>query len=179
MKTWIALLRGINVGGKNLLPMKKLVSYLEAGGAKNVTTYVQSGNVVFQTNKKSIATLSKRVGDEIEQHHGFKPDIIAFDVSVLEKAMSTNPFHAAEAEPSRLFLGFLAFKPKKPDLEKLASLKHASEQFRLIDRVFYLHAPEGIGKSKLGARAEKALGVPMTVRNWKSVCKLYELASDR
>jgi uncharacterized protein (DUF1697 family) len=144
MDTYIALFRGINVGGKNLLPMNELVVLLEDIGARNIKTYIQSGNAI----------------DEIEQ------------------AMAENPFPEAETDPSSLHLGFLAFTPKSPDLKKLDGLKKESESFHLTERVFYLHAPEGVGRSKLAAATEKLLGVPMTDRNWRTVCKIREMAKE-
>jgi uncharacterized protein (DUF1697 family) len=177
MHTYIALLRGINVGGKNSLPMKDLKSILEVLGASNVKTYIQSGNVVFQSALKDISGFSKRLGIEIRERHGFEPQILVIERSEVETAMTKNPFPEAESEPSSLHLGFLAFAPKNPDLKKLESLKKDSEQFCLIGNIFYLHAPEGVGRSKLAASSEKLLGVPMTDRNWNTVCKLKEMAT--
>ncbi len=82
----------------------------------------------------------------------------------------------AVIDPSSLHLEFLASPPKSPDLKKLASLRKESERFHLTQGVFYLHAPEGVGRSKLAASSEKLLGVPMTDRNWRTVCKVMEMA---
>jgi uncharacterized protein (DUF1697 family) len=172
MHTYIALFRGINVGGKNSLPMKDLASIFECLGASNVKTYIQSGNVVFQIALKDISSFSKRLGIEIRERRGFEPHILVIEPSEVETAMTNNPFPEAESEPSSLHLGFLAFAPENPDLKKLESLRKDSERFCLIDRIFYLHAPEGVGRSKLAASSEKLLGVPMTDRNWNTVCKL-------
>jgi uncharacterized protein (DUF1697 family) len=176
VNTFIALFRGINVGGKNLLPMTELVGLLEDLGARKIKTYIQSGNAVFQTAEEDIAQLSRRLAMEIKQRHGFEPCVIILGLAELEKAMAENPFPEAEADPSSLHLGFLASAPTSPDLKKLAALKKESERFHLTERVFYLHAPEGIGRSKLAARAEKLLGVPMTDRNWRTVGKIREMA---
>ncbi len=177
MHTYIALLRGINVGGKNSLPMKDLRSILESLGASNVKTYIQSGNVVFQSTSKDGSSFSKRLGVEIRERYGFEPQILVIGYAEIETAIINNPFPEAESEPSSLHLGFLAFVPKNPDLKQLESLKKESERFCLIDHIFYLHAPEGIGRSKLAANSEKLLGVPMTDRNWNTVCKLKEMAT--
>jgi uncharacterized protein (DUF1697 family) len=177
MNTYIAFFRAINVGGKNPLPMKSLVAILEGMGARNVRTYIQSGNAVFQIAEKKPALLSSQLAAEIKQRHGFEPLTLILDLAALQKACADNPFPEAEADPPSLHLGFLAAKPQGPDLDKLSSLKKASEQFHLTDGVFYLHAPEGVGKSKLAASAEKLLGVPMTDRNWRTVCKVMELAA--
>lgn len=176
MTTYIALFRGINVGGKNRLPMKELVVLLEAIGATKVGTYIQSGNAVFQSAEKNPAQLSKRLAAEIKTQFGFEPQFLLLGLEAINTAIAKNPFPEAEAEPSSLHLGFLAATPKDPDLEKLNSLKKASERFYLGNGVFYLHAPEGVGRSRLAASTEKLLGVPMTDRNWRTVCKIRELA---
>jgi uncharacterized protein (DUF1697 family) len=95
-----------------------------------------------------------------------------------DTAIKSNPYPEAESEPNTLHLNFLATTPTHPDLKSLAFLKSDNERFELIDDVLYLHAPDGLGKSKLFANLEKKLGVPMTSRNWRTVLKLQELASD-
>jgi uncharacterized protein (DUF1697 family) len=177
MHFYIALLRAINVGGKNSLPMKSLTAILEGMGATKVQTYIQSGNAVFQSAEKAPAELSRQLAAGIKRHHGFEPHTLVIGLEALRKACADNPFPEAQADPQSLHLGFLAAQPVRPDLDKLSSLKKDSERFHLGDGVFYLHAPEGVGKSKLAAGAEKLLGVPMTDRNWRTVCKLMELAS--
>jgi len=178
MNTCIALFRGINVGGKNSLPMKELVVILENAGVRKVRTYIQSGNAVFQSGEKNLLHFSKRLTAEIKKRHDFEPYILIVGLDAIEKAMAENPFPEAEAVPGSLHLGFLASVPENPDLQKLASLRKESERFHLSERVFYLHAPEGIGRSKLAAGSEKLLGVPMTVRNWRTVCKIKEMAEE-
>lgn len=176
LKTYIALFRAINVGGKNMLPMKELAAVLEALGARNVNTYIQSGNVVFESPEKDAARLSSKMSQAIRKRRGFEPYILLLELEDIDRAIRKNPFPEAASDPKALHAGFLASKPEKPDLEALESLKSGSERFRLIDRVFYLHAPDGIGRSKLAARAEKLLGVPMTVRNWRTVCTIRDMA---
>ncbi|HMQ55974.1 MAG TPA: DUF1697 domain-containing protein [Anaerolineae bacterium] len=178
MKTYIGLLRGINVGGANRLSMRQLVEVLQDLGLKNVKTYIQSGNVVFQSEPIKAVELSDRISAAIKQSHGFAPQVLLLELDELEQAAATNPFPQAEAEPKTLHLYFLAAVPQNPDLETLEDLKQEREQFSLQDKVFYLFAPDGIGRSKLAERAEKALGVAATARNWRSVCKIMEMAKQ-
>lgn len=178
MNTYIAFFRGINVGGKNSLPTKELVAILEAIGAGNVKTYIQSGNAVLQSVEKDASRLSEQLTAEIKRRCGFEARVLILRLEELKKAIKENPFPEAEAEPSSLHVGFLASKPKHADLEKLFTLKKASERFHLSDRVFYLHAPDGVGRSKLAASSERLLGVPMTDRNWRTVCKVMGLAEE-
>jgi uncharacterized protein (DUF1697 family) len=178
MNTYVAFFRGINVGGNNSLPMKELIAILEDTGARNIKTYIQSGNAVFQSTEKDPSQLANQLAVEIKRRHGFEPYILILDLEAIKRAIAENPFPEAEAEPSSLHLGFLASRPSSPNLVKLSSLKKESEQFHLSDQVFYLHAPEGVGRSKLASSSEKLLGVPMTVRNWRTVCKVMEMAEE-
>jgi uncharacterized protein (DUF1697 family) len=179
MNICIALLRGINVGGKNLLPMKELVAMLGDLGAQKIKTYIQSGNAVFVWKDKNTAKLANQIRAEIKKRRGFDPHVLLLELEDFEKVIQQNPFPAeAEADPKALHAGFLAAAPKSPDLKTLESLKSDSERFRLIGRVFYLHAPEGVGRSKLAAKSEKLLGVPMTDRNWRTVLTLWKLAQE-
>ncbi len=102
--------------------------------------------------------------------------VLLLSVVEFQQAINENPFPAATDNPTTLHLFFLAEPPDTPDLLKLNDLKLADEEFVLTPRVFYLHAPQGIGRSKLAQRAEKCLGVPGTGRNWRTVCKLAEMA---
>jgi len=176
VKTCIALFRGINVGGKNLLPMKELVAVLEELGCRDVRTYIQSGNAVFTCAGREAPKLPERIRQAIKKLRGFEPQVLVLEPGEIEQAMKNNPFPEAVDEPQTLHVGFLATTPAAPDLEGLENLRIPSEQFRLIGQVFYLHAPAGIGNSRLAAGAEKRLGVPMTARNWKTVCRLRDMA---
>jgi uncharacterized protein (DUF1697 family) len=178
MNTYVALFRGINVGGNNLLPMKELVAALESIGARKVRTYIQSGNAVCESAEKNLARLSKQLSTEINKRCGFEPHVHILTLDALSKAIAENPFPDAVVDPSSLHLGFLSSSPKSPNLEKLATLRKDSERFLLTESVFYLHAPEGVGRSKLAANSEKLLGVSMTDRNWKTVCKVKEMAGS-
>jgi uncharacterized protein (DUF1697 family) len=173
--TLIALLRGINVGGNNKLPMKELSALLTGMGLCDVQTYIQSGNVVFRCDNKNKATLASKISAAINVQHGFAPHILLLEAADLKKAMAGNPYPEAQAEPKSLHLFFLDEVPQQPDLKALETIKADNERFKLAGKVFYLHAPDGVGNSKLAARAEKLLGVPASARNWNTVCKLAEM----
>lgn len=178
MNTYVVLLRGINVGGRNTLPMKELVAVLEDLGCRNVRTYIQSGNVVLQSKNKSPSDLSQKISLGVKTRRGFEPYVLLLHLEDLKQAIAANPFPEAETDPRGLHFGFLDSVPSKPDLSKLKALKSGSERFQLINRVFYLHAPDGIGRSKLAASSEKLLGVSMTARNWRTVCKIRDMAEE-
>ena len=178
MKSYIALFRGINVGGKHILPMKALRALLEDLDAQNVKTYIQSGNAVFQHPSENTSELSSAISTAIKDNHGFEPRVLLLDWAEMEQAVAANPFPQAESEPKTLHLYFLASAAEKPDFQMLNGLKKDNEQFKLIDNVFYLHAPDGIGRSKLAERVERALGVATTARNWRTVSKIRALAEQ-
>ena len=122
MQTYIALFRGINVGGKNTLPMQALVAILEDLGARRVRTYIQSGNAVLETDEQDAALLGSRISVAIEQRRGFEPKVLLLTLEDLERAIRRNPFPEAEAEPKALHAGFLASIPvsvRQPDLAPL------------------------------------------------------------
>ena len=177
MNTFIALFRGINVGGSGVLPMRDLVETLESIDLKDLKTYIQSGNVVFRCSEEDPIPIAAGIGTAIRKRFGFEPQVLVLKPEDLQKALEANPFPEGESEPKTLHLSFLASVPEKPDLEALESLKKESERFVLKKRVFYLHAPEGVGRSKLAACIENKLGVAATSRNWRTVTKVMELAS--
>lgn len=178
MKNCVAFFRGINVGGKNALPMKELVAILEGLGAQKVKTYIQSGNAVFVCKDKVYSQLANRIRVEIKKRRGFEPFVLLLGLEEFEKVIRQNPFPEVETNPTALHAGFLAAPPERPDIKRLESLRSNNERFRLIDSVFYLHAPDGVGRSKLAANAERLLGVPMTDRNWKTVSTIWKMAQE-
>jgi uncharacterized protein (DUF1697 family) len=178
MKTFIALFRGINVGGHNKLPMKELVAVLEGLGLQNIRTYIQSGNVAFDSKAADAAKLSAQIGAAIHKSHGFEPQVLLLDAARLEKIIRANPFPEAEGAGNTLHFMFLAAIPPKPDLAGIEKIRAASERCELKGDVFYLHAPDGVGRSKLVANMERLLGVPVTGRNWNTVLKLREMIGD-
>ena len=178
MNTYIALLRGINVGGNNKLPMKELVTLLAGLGLHNVATYIQSGNVVFQSERTDTVALSGEITAAIGKSHGFAPQIFILSKSELQTAIAANPFPEGAGEPKSLHLFFLDALPQNPDWSKLAALKAANERFALIDKVFYLYAPDGIGRSKLAEKFGQGWKIGITARNWRTVTTLLEMAAE-
>lgn len=178
MPTWIVLLRGVNVGGKNKLPMKAFAADLEAIGCQDVQTYIQSGNAVFRSSQSSAGRLQLAIADRVESEHGFRPGVQALTVSQLNDTIAANPFPEAVADPKTLHAYFLAAKPKAADTDGIARLQGLTERSKTVGRVFYLHAPDGVGRSKLAARAERLLGVDATARNWRTVLAIAELAAS-
>ena len=174
--TWIVLLCGINVGGAGKLSMASLRNLLEGLGFENVRTYVQSGNCVFQSTSEDHEEVSTLIAQEIENRHEFRPSALAFTPTELSAAINENPFGVSDKESAKVHFFFFKPAPKNPNMFDLESLKAPTESFDLGKLAFYLHAPEGIGRSKLAAKVEKSLGVPTTARNLKTVHALVDLA---
>ncbi|MFN0022214.1 MAG: DUF1697 domain-containing protein [Pirellulaceae bacterium] len=178
MPRWIALFRGINVGGNNLLPMKELVRHLGGLKLKNVRTYIQSGNVVFDTDEKNAKSLAKKIKERIEREYGFGPQVLLISREELQKAIQANPFPHAVSEPKSLHFFFLEKPAAKANVTALDLAKSPTESYVLKGSLFFLHAPEGVGRSKLAASAERHLGVAATARNYRTVEKLAEMAAQ-
>jgi uncharacterized protein (DUF1697 family) len=178
MNTFIALIRGINVGGHNRLLMKDLRAVMEGLGFKNVKTYLQSGNVVFQSRSRNSAKLSHEISKAISDGCQLTLPIFVLSQEDLQAAIAAHPFPEGEGDPKSLHFSFLKSRPASPDLAKLDSLRAPSEKFELKGNLFYLYAPDGIGRSKLAANVEKALGVELTARNWRSVQALMSMALE-
>lgn len=179
MKTWIALLRGVNVNGKNKLPMKELATTLDAMGMADVKTYIQSGNVVFRGPAKKAGLLADEIGAAIKENFGFQPHVVVISAKDFAAAAAANPFpeSTADIEGRALHLFFLAAPPLRIDHDRVESIRRPSERWQVKGTVLYLHAPEGFGDSKLALQFEKILGVPATARNWRTVGALLELAA--
>lgn len=180
MTTHIALLRGINVGGKNILPMKALVGLLEKNGYEGVKTYLQTGNLIFESSGASAdrkastnkEVLADDIGLLIEKEFGFRPEILVVRKTEFHAAVDANPFAPENGKEAHFY-----FCERKPTLniEKIDSIKAESEEYAVNEKVFYLHAPDGIGRSKLVANIEVCLGVPATGRNLNTINKIQAL----
>lgn len=178
MQTYIALIRGINVGGTRSVPMKTLASDLEAAGLEQVRTYIQSGNLVFRSEPENSDGLGEQIGGVIEASRGFRPWVRVLTQQELQQAVDANPFPAAKEDPKSLHLFFLDAPPQKPDFARLDAARSEREEYRLIGAVFYLHAPDGIARSKLVAQVDRALGVSVTARNWRTANRVLEMARE-
>ena len=178
-RQWIALFRGINVGGHNTLPMKGLSSLLADLGLEDPRTVIQSGNVVFGFPKESArswpAKAAQMIEDAVENAHGFRPAVLVFDEHGFRDRLAASPFPEATREPKTLHLFFCTTPPHEPDLEAIDERRAADERWHLEGDVFYLHAPAGVGRSKLATQVEKRLGVPTTGRNWNTLQRIVEL----
>jgi len=173
----IALLRGVNVGGRNKIKMEALRAICGSLGCTNTQTYVQSGNVVFDTTKENLSSLSVEIESAIGSGLGFRPSVMLRTAAELRAIVSRNPFPTqAQTDPGHLVVFFLDGPPSPEARERVLALKPDPEQLRLMDREIYAYFPVDIGHSKLPALIDRALKLPATARNWNTVTRLLELA---
>jgi uncharacterized protein (DUF1697 family) len=178
MPVIICMLRGVNVGGHNMIKMESLKALCVSLKLKDPQTYVQSGNVIFQTQEKDQEKLTRRIQDAIEKTHGFRPGVMLRTAAELKEVVSRNPFaRRSGIEPGRLLVNFLAADPGKQAREKALAIKIGPEEMHLVGREAYIYFPNGQGRSKFPwAAIERALGTSGTGRNWNSVTKMLEMA---
>ncbi len=157
--------------------MKELVTELESLGLCDVKTYIQSGNAIFRSGETAASVLADRIANAIQSSHGFQPRVMVLSLEEFRAAAAANPFPTGDAQSKTVHLYFLAEPSTNPDLAGMDAVKADGEEYVLATRVLYLHAPDGVGKSKLAGRVERLLGVQATARNWRSVKKILEIAS--
>ena len=176
-KTYAVLLRGINVGGNNKLPMPALRTLLENAGYEGVTTYIQSGNVVL-TSSLAEKALIRAVEKQIAEEHSLAIRVVVRTHAELERLAGTNPFLAGGGEASGLHAVFLDRAPKAAAIATLDPDRSPGDELRVVGREIYLRYPNGSGRSKLTLDyLERRLGVTGTARNWNTVLKLVELTA--
>jgi uncharacterized protein (DUF1697 family) len=174
----IALLRGINVGGRNRLPMGELRRLMETLGHGNVRTHIQSGNVVFETDISDREQIAGVLSDAIEKAHGLSVPVVIRDVDELTAALARHPFRADEPDGSRLAVSFMATAPGQEAVASLEADRFLPDRFAVDGTDLYLHFPNGMGTSKmLPTYFDRRLGRPGTVRNLNTIEKLITLAT--
>jgi uncharacterized protein (DUF1697 family) len=173
----VALLRGINVGGKHLLPMKDLAAMFSDAGCREVSTYIQSGNVVFQAEPALVLRLPSLIGRAVQARFGFEAPILTRSVTELGVIAGRNPYLARGADLKALHVAFLMDHPNRADLAALDPHRSPPDEFTVRGREIYVHCPNGMGRSKLTAQYfDSTLKTTSTARNWNTVLKLLELA---
>lgn len=178
MPVVIAMLRGVNVGGHNLIKMDALRSLCTSLSLEDAQTYVQSGNVVFRTKEKDLAKLRARLEAALEKKFGFRPDVILRTTQEMREAVANNPFaKRRDIEPNKLLLTFLMNEPGAEAKQKLLQIKADSEEIYLKGRELYIYFSDGLARPKIPwMSVVKMLGTTGTGRNWNTVLKLLEMA---
>jgi uncharacterized protein (DUF1697 family) len=178
MARQIALLRGINVGGRNRIAMPALREALADAGFDDVRTYLQSGNVVLSTDKRP-EQVARELERLIADRFGLEIDVVVRTRAELARVVKRNPLAKVAANPKRYQVTFLAGKPDAQAVRKLEAAAAEPEQFTVSGREIYAWHPDGVGRSKLAALlGGRGLGVTATARNWTTVESLLAMAEE-
>jgi uncharacterized protein (DUF1697 family) len=173
--TWVALLRGINLASRNRVPMAGLRELYEELGCEDVKTYIASGNVVFRKGKADRDALAAELQRAVKKRFGVDARVTLRTPAELAKVVRAHPFGK---DTSNTFVSFLLEKPEVARVRALAREDLEPEQVKVVGTTAYLRYPDGLGRAQLtGARLEKRLGVAGTVRNWRTVARLAEMAA--
>lgn len=177
MTVYVALLRGINVGGHNRVAMADLRRLLEQLGHADVRTYIQSGNAVFTGDRRDTDALGRDLRAAMSDELGVSPTVIVRTAEELAAVADANPYAAeAAADPTTVHVAFLSAEPADPSTFAFDADAYAPEGLCVGDRVRYLHLPDGMGRSRLAVDLGKRRSdVEVTVRNWRTVEKLREM----
>jgi uncharacterized protein (DUF1697 family) len=172
----VALLRAINVSGRNKLPMKDLAAMFIAAGCRDVVTYIQSGNVVFSAPAAVLKKLPQIISRRIADDFGHKVPVVIRSHEQIAAVVRDNPFLKAGEQEKALHVVFLADLPSDEAVAKLDPHRSPPDRFIVTGQEIYLHLPNGAGQSKLtNAWMDSKLSTISTSRNWATVLKLYEM----
>jgi uncharacterized protein (DUF1697 family) len=172
----LALLRGINLGGKNRLPMKELAEIFAKAGCGNVATYIQSGNVIFSAPDALLKKLPQIITGEITTRFGYQIPVIVRTSEEMAQIIRDNPFLQAGKPEQTLHVYFLADVPSAPAIKNLDPHRSAPDAFCVRNREVYLQLPNGMARTKLtNAYFDSKLSTTSTARKWATVLKLYEM----
>ncbi len=179
MAAYIAMLRGVNVTGHNTIKMEVLRGLCQGLGFRNVETYVQSGNIVFQALLENPEAISKRIGETVLRSFGFDTPVIVRTSKEMRNVIGNNPFLKEKGiDSSKLHVTFLSETAQKGSEKKLETLATNPDRFYPASHEIYLYCPGGYGRTRLSNNAiEKALSVEATTRNWKTTNTLFEMVS--
>jgi uncharacterized protein (DUF1697 family) len=180
METIISILRGINVGGQNKIPMVELKALYEKAGFKNVTTYIQSGNVVFSAEKKELNSLPDKIQQIIFKKYGFNVPVIVRTVDEMESVVKSNPMLKIKGiDIEKLHVTFLSAYPSEQALEKIKTYDYRPDEFIIVEREIFIYCPNGYGNTKISNTFfENKLKVTATTRNWRTVNELLKMGSE-
>jgi uncharacterized protein (DUF1697 family) len=174
MKTYISMLRGINVSGQKKIKMADLRELYEALELENVQSYVQSGNVVFNCEETDHAQLTELIEGRILEVYGFSVPVFIRTPADLQRVVAANPF--ATHDPTKLMVTFLKHPPPAGAFENLQVPASGRDEHAFGKQEIFIHCPDGFGRSKVDNNMwERKLKIPATTRNWKTVNTLYEI----
>ena len=177
MKRYVAILRGINVSGQKLIKMDALKQHMQDLGFTNVSTYIQSGNIMFESEDGSAPNLADQISHKIYKEFGFQVPVIVKSAGELTAILRNNPFvNSRHEDIDILHVIFLLEQPKQDLLSKIEPLAYKPDEYEVVGDTVYLCCPNGYGRTKLNNNFfENRLKLEATARNWKTVVKLAEM----
>jgi uncharacterized protein (DUF1697 family) len=172
MSKWLLLLRGINVSGHNIIKMIDLKKMLENKGLRNVKTYIQSGNVVFESeNERDF--LMNQIAEGINEEFSVNPKILLLTKDEFESAVCNSPYtEEALNEGKSVHVYFMSSKPSLDKINSCDKYLSNGESIKIEECILYFHAPNGIGQSVFARKMEGLLDVDTTGRNWNTISKI-------
>lgn len=177
MQTYIALLRGINVSGQKKIKMADLKVHLENLNFENVRTYIQSGNVIFESTKTDATDLAIKIKVEILKQYGFDVPTLVLTSKYLKNILNKNPL-GKDKNTDQIYFTILADKPSTENIEKIKKENYFPDEFSILDKVVYLYLSNGYGRAKMNNNFfENKLKVQATTRNWKTLNKILEITN--
>jgi uncharacterized protein (DUF1697 family) len=175
----VALLRGVNVGGKNKLPMKELCALFAAAGCTKVSNYIQSGNIIFEASDAVAKQIPAKVGASIEKQFGFPARLVLRTEEQLRRVSQSNPYLKPGVDEDLLSVMFLADTPSADSIAELDPERSAPDTYIVEGDVIFLCTPTGLARTKLtNAYFDSKLKTFSTARNWRTVLKLLELCGN-
>lgn len=180
METYVALLRGINVSGQKIIRMDDLKKTFKSQNYENVRTYIQSGNIIFQTKKTDINALKKKIENQIRKSFSFEVTVLLRSHSDIAEIIKQNPFGKnSNSDDGKLYLSFLSEAPDEASKKELLSIRNDLDELKISKTEVYILCRGGYGKSQFSNTfIEKKLKVQSTTRNWATVNKLLEIANS-
>jgi uncharacterized protein (DUF1697 family) len=173
---YVALLRGINLGARNRVPMARLRELCEASGATNARTYIASGNVVLNSQHAAY-TVASNLERAIESEFGISIAVVVLTAAEVATVVKRNPFPKAALKT--LYVAFAAKPISRTATAELEALDFSPDELAVRGRQIYMHLPNGYGRARLPVEMDRRAGQPITVRNWRTVTTLTDLASYR
>lgn len=180
MKTYIALLRGINVSGKNKIKMADLRSHLAELDYQDIQTYIQSGNIVFRFTETDPRLLQAHIHNKIAEKYGFDVPVLVTTADIIEHVLGHNPFQTeTEENPKNMYITFLSEIPAEDRIALLSEVDYSPEERYVLEgTIIYFYCQNGYGRVKMNNNFfERKLKVRATTRNWKTTRKLWEMGS--
>lgn len=180
MRRYVSLLRGINVSGKNMIKMEPLRKSFEKLQFENVSSYLQSGNIIFSSKETNCKELETQIAQQIQSEYGLSVPVLVLSIEKLKSIIDNNPFVLDKSKAEAFFHTTILLSPiPEINIAPIALKKQENEAIEVVDDVIYLYCPDGYGRTKLTNNLiESKLKVGATTRNWKTIQEIYKIGIE-